>query len=66
MSENEHLVQRMLTNPSYAVNVADVLCTPHPPLVSKEEWVAANAQLLQELGAEAWLHTLLDVLETGG
>ena len=66
MSESEDMVQRMLVNPFYAVNVAEGLCAPHPPLISKEEWVAANVQLLQELGAEAWLHTLLDVLETGG
>ena len=32
MSASEDMVQRMLVNPFYAMNVAEGLCTPHPPL----------------------------------
>jgi hypothetical protein len=65
MDWNAEQVTRLAVNPYYAVTLAESLCTPHPPLISKDEWVQANVRLIDELGAEAWLRTLLDVLEAG-
>ena len=66
MSWREDAVKQLLINPFYAVNIAEPLCVRHVPLVSTEEWVAANTRPIQEIGAEVWLRRLLDVLETGG
>ena len=63
---SEDTIQQLVINPFYAVNIAEGLCARHPPMVTKEEWVQANARLIGEMGAEAWLRRLLDVLETGG
>jgi len=59
-------VRRIIINPFYAINIADSLFGDHPPMVSREEWVAANARLIDEFGQKEWLELLLDTLETGG
>ena len=33
-----------------------------PSVVREEEWIAANAKLIEEMGAFTYLATLLDVL----
>lgn len=53
-------------NPTIVINVSDRLQGKHEPLVTREQWIQANTSLINELGAEAWLWQLLDVLETGG
>jgi len=37
-------------NPFYAVNIDPHLAVAHDPIVSEEEWVAANTILINELG----------------
>ncbi len=61
MTEDD--VRRMLLNPFYAIEIAPILAEPHDTMVSEDQWVAANAKLIQEIGAEAWLRGLLTVLK---
>ena len=56
-------VEGILTNPFYAIQLHPTLCVEHPPIVSREQWIAANARMIKEMGARAWLARLLDVLE---
>lgn len=53
-------------NPTVVINVSDRLQGKHEPLVTREQWVQANAHLIDEIGAEAWLWRLIEALETGG
>ena len=53
----------MLVNPVYAISISGDLAGGHDPLVTKSQWVAANMRLMEEIGAKAWLETLLAVLE---
>ena len=62
----EGAVQALLINPFYAVTAAVTLCVPHEPMIDRDAWVRANARPIAQIGAEAWLERLLDVLETGG
>jgi hypothetical protein len=63
---DENTIRDVVINPFYAVTCAETLCAPHPPLVTKEQWIQANLALINEMGAEPWLCRLLTVLETGG
>ena len=56
-------VRRILLNPFYAIEIAPILAEPHDTTVSEDQWIAANAKLIQEIGAEAWLRELLTVLK---
>ncbi len=51
-----------ILSPAAAITVAPVLCEPHPPLIDRTEWVAANSRLMDELGPRRYLALLLDVL----
>ena len=62
----EEAVQALLVNPFYAVTAAPTFCVPHEPMIERDAWVRANARLIEQIGAEAWLGRLLDVLESGG
>ncbi len=59
-------VQAVLVNPFYAVTIAPRLCGEHEPMIDRAQWVSANARLIEQIGAEAWLNRLLRVLESGG
>ena len=50
-------------NPVYAINITPILAQPHPPLISEEEWIAANAKMIDDLGPEAYLRNLLSILK---
>jgi len=54
---------KALINPFYAITIHEGLYGEHDPLVSKDEWVGANMNVLKEVGPEAYLRTLLNVLE---
>ena len=62
---NEDDVKAMLINPIYAVSINPDLVGSHEPIVSKERWLKANEELINEVGAEEWLRRLLGVLEGG-
>jgi hypothetical protein len=53
----EEFVARTLINPNYCLN--------DPPNVTEEKWIKANARLIQKMGAESYLTTLLRVLRAG-
>jgi hypothetical protein len=50
----EDSVARTLINPNY--------CLTDPAVVTEEKWIEANAKLVQKMGAESYLATLLSVL----
>ncbi|MGO9496283.1 MAG: hypothetical protein ACLQA5_06160 [Solirubrobacteraceae bacterium] len=56
-------VTGIVGNPVYAINIAPVLAQPHPPLISEEEWIAANTKMIDDLGPEAYLRNLLSILK---
>ena len=56
-------VTGIVGNPVYAINIAPVLAQPHAPLISEEEWIAANAKMIDDLGPEAYLRNLLSILK---
>jgi hypothetical protein len=49
-------------NPYYATNFASHAFIQHSSLGSAEDWVAANASLIKDIGSKNWLNELLDVL----
>lgn len=51
----------LIINPFYAVVFAPHIFKKHTD-GPKEDWVTANAHLINDMGAEAWLGELLDVL----
>lgn len=56
-------VAAMIANPFYAINFDEELVMPHEPLLSEDDWVKANVNLIGELGPEAYLRNLLSVLK---
>jgi hypothetical protein len=59
----EESVRKVIVNPFYAINIDPALSEKHEPLTPRDEWIRANTRLLSEMGPEAWLRALLDVLE---
>jgi hypothetical protein len=58
-------IVRLLINPIYAIEIDPPLAVPHEPLVSEEDWIAVNLRYIAEVGPEAFLRTLIDVLKGG-
>jgi len=56
-------VSAMIANPFYAVEFDPALAAPHDPLVSEDQWVEANARLIDELGPRPYLRNLLAILK---
>ena len=53
----------MICNPVYCLDrVAPWIAEPPGPLVPVEQWVAAGAKLIEEIGAEAYLRQLIQNL----
>ena len=40
----------MLMNPYYAITLYPGLFGEHPPMVTEDQWVAANTRLISKLG----------------
>lgn len=59
-------VRDTLISPYKGIIFSPRLQGEHEPIIDRQQWIQANAKLMKELGAEAWLWQLLDVLETGG
>jgi hypothetical protein len=49
-------------SPAEAIVAPPTLCEPHPPLIAGDQWLAANVNLINELGPRDYLARLLDVL----
>ena len=56
-------VTGIIANPIYAINIAPVLAEPRPALISEPAWIAANVNLIEDLGPEAYLRNLLSILK---
>jgi len=56
-------IKKMMCNPVYCLDrVAPWITEPSGPLVPVEQWVAAGAKLIEEIGAEAYLRLLIQNL----
>ena len=56
-------IRKMLCNPVYCLDrVAPWIAQPPGPMVPVEQWVAAGAKLIEEIGPEAYLHLLIQNL----
>jgi len=63
ISTNTDPTTAMLINPYYAITLYPGLFGEHPPLASEDDWVRVNANLIEQLGTEAYLRQLLAVLK---
>jgi hypothetical protein len=63
---NENIRRRVIINPHNAIAVHSSLTLVRQPLETPEVWIKRNTKLLEDMGVEAWLKLLLDVLEDGG
>lgn len=56
-------IRKMVCNPVYCLDrVAPWIAEPPGPMISVEEWVAAGAKLIEEIGAESYLRLLIENL----
>jgi hypothetical protein len=56
---DEAVIKRIFVIPFCCINFSPDLVGDHEPLTSTEVWVAANAKLIEQIGATEWLHLLL-------
>lgn len=56
------IIQNNLINPYHAITFADYLFKPQTQPIVKEDYVLANAKLIQTLGASVWLTKLIECL----
>jgi hypothetical protein len=56
-------VEQLLISPFTTVTVALALTEEHEPPLSTDDWIKVNASLMNNLGAEAWLTQMLNILE---
>ena len=53
-------VRKVLCNPVYCLGrVAPWISDPPPPIISEEQWIAAGAKMIEELGADDYLRLLI-------
>jgi hypothetical protein len=56
-------IRNIVCNPAYCLDrVAPWIAEPPGPVVPVEQWVAAGAKLIEEIGAEAYLRLLIQAL----
>ena len=56
-------ISAMIVNPFYAIEFDSTLAVRHDPIISEDQWIAANVQLINELGSEPYLRNLLAILK---
>jgi hypothetical protein len=54
-----------VVNPIHAIEIDPALASPHPPILSEDEWVQANLRVIEDFGAEFFLRALLRTLKGG-
>ncbi len=52
-----------IINPSLVVTISKSLQDTHQPIVTRQEWIQANAKLAKEISAQSWLELLLNTLQ---
>ncbi len=55
-------LEAIMANPFYAVTFAAHVLKKHSNLGSKEDWVAANAHTMKDIGSKTWLNEFLDFI----
>lgn len=56
-------ISAMIANPFYAIEFDPVLAAQHKPIISEDQWIEANVQLITEFGPEPYLRKLLATLK---
>ncbi len=56
-------VSAMIVNPFYAIELDPTLAARHESIISEDQWIAANIELITELGPEPYLRNLLAILK---
>jgi hypothetical protein len=56
-------LQMILANPFYAINIAPMLASPHETMISEDTFIKAGVSEIKEIGAEKYLHNLLENLK---
>ncbi|MGH9875651.1 MAG: hypothetical protein ACRD9S_24610 [Pyrinomonadaceae bacterium] len=56
-------ISAMIVNPFYAIKFDPVLAARHEPIISEDQWIVANVQLIAELGPEPYLRNLFAILK---
>jgi hypothetical protein len=62
MDSSTNNTSAMLANPFYAVTFASHVFKKHSNLGPKEDWIAANAFTMNDIGAKVWLGEFLDFM----
>jgi hypothetical protein len=62
MDSSDNSALELIANPFYAVIFASHIFKHHDSLGSKEDWVAANAFTMKDIGIKVWLDEFLDFL----
>lgn len=62
MQQADSSSPEIILNPFYAVTIRDELFSVQAPNASNEDWILLNANLIEDIGATAWLNEFLDVI----
>jgi hypothetical protein len=58
------VVLKIVQNPIYAADIDQSLFVRTSDKLPREEWIRANARLIDDVGPEQWLASLLEVKAT--
>lgn len=62
LDKNE--LNQVCSNPFYCLpQIAEIFVQEHEPLITEEQWISANARIIEEIGSEKWLALLLENLK---
>ena len=65
MEQND--IVRIMTNPFYCIGQVHAnFSRPHMTIISEEEFIAAGAKLIREIGAAQYIRLVLENLKDGG
>lgn len=64
MQDDQNDASNELISPALAMKIEGRLFQVHEPMIAKEDWVAVNAALINDIGSEKWLRRLVAVLTT--
>lgn len=56
-------ISAMTFNPFYAIELDPTLTARHEPIISEDQWIAENIELITELGPKPHLRNLLVILK---
>jgi hypothetical protein len=56
-------LELIMTNPFYCITVDSSFTLKHEYMVTEEEWIKVNINMINEIGAKKWLKNLLENLK---